>query len=212
MATLSIEDLALQSFARSTLNLLTFWPALRLAMSQGWGSSTGLTHLAEDVVDLFYTTAIQSQSSSYTTSSSATLVPEQDDVEAVLLHVLSHEFSITLEDNSEAVVARDLTALWRECVGRAMGEPIAGGGEGLVEKFERAAAKARQEDGVRGYEAQREGNSDEESGSDSGSDTDSDGMDEDGDEEMAEPRGSRREAPVVDEDGFQMVPKKGGRR
>lgn len=33
------EELTLISFARSTLNLLTFWPALRIAVSQGWGVS-----------------------------------------------------------------------------------------------------------------------------------------------------------------------------
>lgn len=156
--------------------------------------------MAEDLVDLFYTTATEQSSS----SSTVEVLPELDDIEEVILHVISHDFSLTLEDGSERLVARDLIKLWKECLSRAGngGVPGAAGDDGLKEKFEAAAEKARREDGVRRYEAVREGESDDESGSD-------DGMDEDEDDEMGEPEARKKEEPTVDEDGFQMVGKKG---
>lgn len=216
----SAEDLALVTFARATLDLLTFWPALRIAIQQGWGGPTGITHLAEDIVDVFYTTATQDISTTNPNPSAPTaesaVVPETDDIEDVLLHVLSHEFNITLEDGSESVIAKDLVGLWRECIARAVGAPPYAAG--LIERFAAGAAKARAEDGERQYAAQAEGDSsdDGESGSD-------DDMDDEDDVEMGEEHvhsaacahghshAPRREEPEVDEDGFQMV-KKGGRR
>ena len=190
------DELALQSFASSVLDLFTIWPALRLAISQGWGSSNGRTHMAEDIVDLFYTTAVDESA-----TTTGDKIPELDDIESVLLHVLSHEYSLTLEDNSERLIARDLVGLWGECIGT--------NSTTRREEFRIEAEKARAEDGTRVYAAQRDGESDEESGSGS-----EDGMDEDGDEEMeggAGAGGKGREK-VVDEEGFEMVMKKGGRR
>lgn len=215
------EDLALVTFARATLDLLTFWPALRIAVQQGWGGQTGITHLAEDIVDIFYTTATQDISTTGPPPSAPTaetaLVPETDDIEDVLLHNLSHEFNISLEDGSEATIAKDLVSLWKECIGRAV-TPLPYPA-GLIERFAAAAAKAKAEDGVRSYAAQREGESDDEDFS--GSDSDDD-MDED--VEMGEAHvhtaecshghshAPRRAEPEVDEDGFQMVTKKSGRK
>lgn len=201
---LSPEEVALTTFARSTLNLLTFWPALRISMTQGWGNSSSLSHVAEDVVDLFYTAA---------TSTSAQL-PDQDEIEAVLIHVLSTEFSLTLEDNSEGLIARDLVALWKECVYRATNPPPYE--NGLAERFEVAAAKARAEDGVRSYAAARQGASDDDdvenpSDLEDDSDSDDDSDDEMADAPVASGSGRKKEEPEIDEDGFQMVPKKGRR-
>lgn len=143
------------------------------------------------------------------------LVPDQDDIEAVLLHVLSHAFNITLEDASEATIAKDLVALWKECVARATTSTPQQ--PGMLERFEAAAEKAKAEDGVSRYSAQRaEG---EESSEDDDNDDEDGESGEDSDEEMegveeqvtAQAPRTRAE-PVVDEDGFEMVQKKGGRR
>ena len=217
----SAEDLALVTFARSTLDLLTFWPALRIAVQQGWGGQTGITHLAEDIVDVFYTTATQDISTTNANPTPPTadtaVVPETDDIEDVLLHVLSHEFNITLEDGSETLIAKDLVGLWRECIHRAVTSPPYA--SGLTEKFAAGAAKARAEDGVRQYAAQAEGDS-----SDDDDDDSDDEMDDEDDVEMSEEHvhsascshghshAPRRQEPEVDEDGFQMVTKKAGRR
>ena len=81
----------------------------------------------------------------------------------------------------------------------------------MREKFKVEAVKARLEDGERIYAAQRDGDSDEES--ESGDDDD---MDEDGDEDMeggeSGQNGRGKEEPIIDEDGFEMVTKKSGRR
>lgn len=191
----SAQELTLTQFARSTLDLLQIWPALRLALSQHWGTDTALTHLAEDIVDLFYTLAI---------SESAFKLPEEEDLEDLLLGVLSTEFNLTLEDGSERMIAKDLIALWEECLLVSTGPAAAGG---RIETFRIQAEKARAEDGVRGFAAQRVGESDDEEGS-------GDDEDDDEDDEMdgGEPAGSRAKVePIIDADGFEMVTKKGGR-
>ncbi|KAK4699682.1 pre-rRNA-processing protein TSR2, partial [Phenoliferia sp. Uapishka_3] len=205
--TLSPEEVTLTTFARSAMNLLTFWPALRICTTQGWGNSSSLSHVAEDVVDLFYTAA----------TSTSSQLPDQDEIEAVLLHVLSAEFSLTLEDNSEGLIARDLVALWKECVYRATNPPPHA--EGLAEKFEKAADKARAEDGVGSYAAARQGGSDDDDVEDPSDLEDDSDSEDDSDEDMdgvesapvASGSGRKKEEPVIDEDGFQMVPKKGRR-
>ncbi|KPV77306.1 uncharacterized protein RHOBADRAFT_33490 [Rhodotorula graminis WP1] len=176
------EERALALFARSALDLFDMWPALRLAISHGWGGDgkEGKTAIAEDVVDLLMEQGIP--------------LPAADDVAATLLHVVGNEFDVDLEDGSEVLVARDLVALWRECLGRDRG-------------------------GAR-FEARREGGGDEDESSDEGSEFDESGSDDemDGIEEeehapqLVETR--PREEPVVDEDGFELVQtkKKGGRR
>lgn len=115
------EERALALFARSALDLFDLWPALRLAISHGWGGdgAEGKTALAEDVVDLFYTAAISGGAGAGEGSSSlreqGIALPAADDVAATLLHVVGNEFDVDLEDGSEVLVARDLVALWREC-------------------------------------------------------------------------------------------------
>jgi pre-rRNA-processing protein TSR2 len=212
-ATIPIPDFVLPTFAKGTISLLHIWPALRIAISQGWGGPQGRTHLAEDIVDLFYTTASEAVSSTSTVTAATALVPEQDDIEAVLLHVLSHEFSLTLEDGSEATIARDLVGLWRECVGRAVSSPPYQ--PGMLERFEAAAVKAKLEDGAQRYGVQREGGEDSEGSDDeSGEDSDEEmGELVEGEDVPAEASGSRhKDEPMIDEDGFQTVTKKGGRR
>lgn len=90
--------------------------------------------------------------------------------------------------------------------------------EGVAERVAAGAAKAKAEDGVRVYGAQRQG-----AGSDDGEVSDDDSDDESGSEDegmegveeeapVASGSGARKkEEPVIDEDGFQMVPKKGRR-
>ncbi|ORY57408.1 Pre-rRNA-processing protein TSR2-domain-containing protein [Leucosporidium creatinivorum] len=204
----SVPDLVLGPFAKSTIDILHVWPALRIAISQGWGGAEGRIHLAEDIVDLFYTTAAEAVSETATITAETALVPDQDDIEAVLLHVLSHAFNITLEDGSEATIAKDLTALWKECVTRVTTPPPHQ--PCMIERFAEAATKAKAEDGVQRYGAQRAGDDDSDSDDESGEDSDEE---MEGVEEAPVASSSRpKEEPVVDDDGFQMVTKKGGRR
>lgn len=235
-STPSPEDQALLLFARSTIDLLHIWPALRLAITHGWGGGTkqstqGRTHLAEDIVDLFYSTASTSSESggggASTSTGSTSLseggvkVPARDEVEETLKWSISQQFDLDLEDGSEMTVAKDLIALWRECIRRVLDPSGQGEVEGeLAKKFREGAEKAKREDGEGRFQAQRapgqEGEDDEEDTTDD--DEDSEGFETEEDEQMGEveaaPPARERVEPVIDEDGFEMVQpkKKGGRR
>jgi pre-rRNA-processing protein TSR2 len=225
----SLEDQALLLFARSTIDLLHIWPALRLAITHGWGGGTkqsnqGRTHLAEDIVDLFYSSA-QTTSSNSTGSSSLSEggvnLPAQDEVEETLKWSISQQFDLDLEDGSEIQVSKDLISLWRECIRRVINGQSEQEGE-LAKKFREGAEKAKREDGQGRFQAQRGPGQDgeEDQGDTTDEDDDSDGFETEEDAEMgdgtaqAPPAPRERIEPVVDEDGFEMVQpkKKGGKR
>lgn len=209
--TTSIPDQILPTYARGVFAVLHMWPALRIAVQQGWGGNEGRTALAEDIVDLFYTTATEAPASTPATDA----VPDQEDIEDVLLHVVTHAFHVLLEDGSEVTIAKDLTALWLECVSRA-GQTPPFSDAGLMEKFEAAADKAKAEDGVKQYAVQRGADDDSDDEDDSGDDSDEEmeGVEEAQPAAAAAAGPSRpKEEPEIDEDGFQTVTKKkGGRR
>ncbi|GAA5848761.1 hypothetical protein JCM9279_002936 [Rhodotorula babjevae] len=223
------EERALALFARSALDLFDMWPALRLAISHGWGGDgkEGKTAIAEDVVDLFYSAATSGTSAGASSAGASSSLMEQgiplpaaDDVAATLLYVVGNEFDVDLEDGSEALVARDLVALWRECLGRVLATPAGGDSpEGeLAKRFREGAERARAQDrGGARFEARREGGEGESSDegsefSGSESDEEMEGIEEEQAPQLVETR--PREEPVVDEDGFELVQtkKKGGRR
>ncbi|KAG0662411.1 hypothetical protein C6P46_003357 [Rhodotorula mucilaginosa] len=238
----SAEDLALGLFARASLDLFDVWPALRLAISHGWGGNgqEGKTALAEDIVDLFYTVATSGTTSS-TSSANANAstststqeggvpVPAQDEVEQTLTYVIGNEFDVDLEDGSETAVARDLIALWRECIQRVQQQQQASGvdqpgEEGpLAKKFREGAERARAQDGQQQFAAQRQGGNgagDDEDEDETTSEEDDDDEEDEDDEmegvidEPAPQLVESRPEPVIDEDGFELVQpkKKGGRR
>ncbi|KAM0748288.1 hypothetical protein T439DRAFT_328268, partial [Meredithblackwellia eburnea MCA 4105] len=216
-ASQSPAELAIPIFAKATLNVLTFWPALRLASTQGWGRPESKTHIAEDILDLFLSFAEQSAADGVPSTSTSLnqISPPDDEIELVLLHALESEYALSLEDGSEKLVARDLRRLWKECL-----DTLGQGGD-MCKKFADAAAKAKAEDGESGYQggSRGQGAEGEDSDSDSESGSEEEG-DEDGDvamdgveESAPEPRQAKaKEEPVIDEDGFQMVQKKKGRR
>jgi len=223
------EERALALFARSALDLFDMWPALRLAISHGWGGDgkEGKTAIAEDVVDLFYSVATSGTAAGASSAGASSSLMEQgiplpaaDDVAATLLYVVGNEFDVDLEDGSEVLVARDLVALWRECLKRVLAAPD--GAESpkgeLAQRFREGAERARAQDrGGARFEARREGGEGESSDegsefSGSESDEEMEGIEEEQAPQLVETR--PREEPVVDEDGFELVQtkKKGGRR
>ncbi|GAA6029623.1 hypothetical protein JCM8097_000968 [Rhodosporidiobolus ruineniae] len=213
----SPEEQALGFFARCVLDLLTMWPAVRLALQQGQGFDDSKQALASQVVDLFYGAATSSSSSatgapapegSTSTHEHGIKLPGVDELEEVLKWSFTDEFDVDLEDGSEVQVSKDLIALWRECLQRVFHGSEEEGA--MARKFREGAEKAA---GAEQFTVQRgeESSEDEESGSEDGDD----------DEEMSgeaapapAPAPRQREEPVVDEDGFEMVQtkKKGGRR
>jgi pre-rRNA-processing protein TSR2 len=195
----TIEERTLLLFAKSTLDLLTFWPALRLCISQGWSSNgiLGKTNLAEDIVDLFYTSSLVSLET----------LPEEEDIQSIILHNLSHHFNLTLEDDSEQLLSRDLIKLWLECYNTINNIPTT---SNLIHSFNQAAQKAKLQDGLQPYQAQRQGISDDEQDDDDDNDDDEDEDEDDQMEGVESTHNNNNNEPVIDEDGFQLVQK--GRR
>ena len=172
-------------FARGVIARLELWPALCIAVEQGWGGPDSLAKrrwLASELVDAFD--------------------PEPQDADYVALmlaQVLEDEFGASIEDGSFEAVAADVVGLW-------------GAGEDTVREWERKAEGARgKRVDVREVVDEGGDGEDEEEWEDEG---DEDGDEDEAPQllgEASDPqqRPSKTE-PVVDEDGFTLVQK--GRR
>ncbi|KAI0269366.1 Pre-rRNA-processing protein TSR2-domain-containing protein [Gloeopeniophorella convolvens] len=110
-------DTTLVLFARGVIARLELWPALRVAVEQGWGGPASREKqrwLAGVLVDAF----------------EAAPAPDAGYVAEMLAQVLEDEFDAAVEDGSVEAVAADVVALW-------------GAGEGAVREWERRAEGAR---------------------------------------------------------------------
>jgi pre-rRNA-processing protein TSR2 len=129
--------------------------------------------------------------------------PSTEDLEDFLVEFLEGEYGVMLEDASEETVVRDLKTLWAECKQRGEGI-LPSLQEGFLERLERMAERLRREEGGRTL-GTRVGGSDPGTSGESGDEEeerprpDGDGMDVD------QPQARRDTAPVVDDDGFELV-------
>lgn len=190
-------------FARGVIATLDLWPALTIAVNEQWGgrsSAEKRTWMASILIDEF--------ESRFSPASPEELPLDEDEIADLLQQIMSDEFDANIEDGSLEAVASDVVKLWRalmEDVGKA---------EGVVQEMESRAAKAQKGAGLQATKGQgTEGMSSDEddSGSDSGDGEDGDeGEDDPMDGEEA-PQLVERQEKVVDEDGFELVQKKGRR-
>ncbi|THG94761.1 hypothetical protein EW026_g6770 [Hermanssonia centrifuga] len=165
-------------FARGVIARLALWPALRIAVEQGWGgpeSAEKRTWLASVIVDAF-----EEQDP----------VPDIGYVELTLLQVMEDEFDTVLEDGSAEIVAKDVVKLW---------DDVQSGNQEAVKIFEEQAERSKgkkvEVEEVAGDNSDWEDESDEESGDDE-------------DEAPALLNSQAKQArpvPEVDEDGFTVV-------
>ena len=168
-------------FARGVIARLAYWPALRIAVEQGWGgpaSAQKRTWLASVLVDEF--------------EAAAGAAPDAEYVEELLLQAVADEFEAVLEDGSAAAVAGDVVRLWAEV----------GAGEGrLLAEFEERADKLKgtkvEVEEAAGDNSDWEDMSDEEDEEDEG--------EADEAPQLLKPK----EEPEVDADGFITVKGKG---
>ncbi len=185
---------ALILFARGVIARLEFWPALRIAVEQGWGGPSSREKrrwLASEIVDAF------DNDSGDGDGDGDVSLPDAEYVALMLAQVLEDEFDATFEDGSVEAVAEDIVALW-------------GAGEDVVGMWERKA------EGVRGkkVDVREEVRSEEDEDEDEWEDEESG---EEGEEEAprlvpaaaAEVQRPARPKPIIDEDGFTLVTKKG---
>ncbi|EIN04312.1 hypothetical protein PUNSTDRAFT_108435 [Punctularia strigosozonata HHB-11173 SS5] len=179
-------------FARGTIARLAVWPALRVAVEQGWGgpaSAEKRTWLASVLVDAFEETHP---------------TPDAEYVTEMLLQIMEDEFDCNLEDDSVEGVARDVVKMW---------EDAEAGREEHIKALEQQAEKLRgRKIDVKVEDAIAEGSDwedDEESG-----DEDVEMEDSDQAPTLVPAREApTKEEPEVDEDGFTLVKSKGkGRR
>ncbi|BFZ56592.1 rRNA accumulation-related protein [Savitreella phatthalungensis] len=179
------------------------WEALTLAVSNGWGGAESegkRDWLAGIVVDMFPTAVGEDEKS-------ADVSVEELDIEDVLMQVMSDEFEVSLEDDSAIAVAREVIRL-HGCCCRGDFDEI----KQMKEKFEARGNKATPSASRR---ERTEGDDD-----DSSDEGDEDHEDGNGDDEMMDVDTQAGEAstrrhtiePVVDEDGFELVQKKGRRQ
>jgi pre-rRNA-processing protein TSR2 len=90
------------SFARGVIARLALWPALRIAVQNGWGglgSGEKRTWMASTIVDAF-----EEQSTP----------PDAEYIEELLLQIMDDEFETVIEDGSVESVAKDVTKLWED--------------------------------------------------------------------------------------------------
>ena len=90
------------SFAKGVIARLALWPALRIAVQNGWGgpdSNEKRTWIASVIVDTF-----EEQSTP----------PDAEYIEELLLQIMGDEFETMVEDGSAELVARDITKLWQD--------------------------------------------------------------------------------------------------
>lgn len=182
------------NFEQAVAYSLHLWPALTLAVQNGWGgpdSADKRDWFAGAIADLFPTFADAAPGQ----QSSNAEEPDTEYVETVLLQVMSDEFEVNTDDDSSLEVAENIIRAHTQCaVGQY--EYV----QRLAERF--GNLRAGNVDTL--FKQAEDANQD----TDWESDDDEDGDDDEGsaDAVMADaPAPRERPAPEVDEDGFTKV-------
>ncbi|KAG0263938.1 hypothetical protein BG011_007771 [Mortierella polycephala] len=177
------------AFKEGVQYLFHSWTALKLAVDGEWGG-----HNSVEKRDWFIDTIVD-----YFSEKGKNV--DTFDLEDILIQIMNDEFSIMLEDKSEQHISKVLEQLFLECTH---------GKYDLVQTLKHDSQKIS--GALKGSKAQKNGDDDDDSSDDEGDDS------EDMDVEMTEgessssaPRREKQE-PIVDEDGFETVVKKGKRR
>ncbi|GMK59855.1 hypothetical protein CspeluHIS016_0900720 [Cutaneotrichosporon spelunceum] len=179
-------------FARGVVALLDLWPALTIAVREGWGgadSAEKKTFLASEIVELFDTRADRLPDNAIDPKGDDPL--DRDQVADLLAQVMSDEFEAAVEDDSLDPLGADIVRCWRDV--------LAGKAE-VVEGLEKKAAEVTRA----GVKAQSGGGEVE---------VDSEGEEWESDDDapqlvQAEPREPKEhQEPVVDDEGFTLVQK-----
>ncbi|KAF4595636.1 hypothetical protein GQ602_001249 [Ophiocordyceps camponoti-floridani] len=186
------------NFEQAVAFALHMWPALSLAVQNGWGGEASADKrdwFAGALVDLFpaLTDGLSTQPADE---------PDVDDVEEVLLQVMADEFDVDVDDDSAAEVARTIVSARAHCSLGQFGDVDA-----LRERFcARGAAKVQ-------AVFKQDPDADQDSDWDTDTSDDEDEAEGGADVVMddAPPRATMpksKPGPQVDQDGFTIVTKK----
>lgn len=195
-------------FARGVMALFDLWPALTIAVKEEWGgpdSADKKLYLLSAVIDAF------EQGASYLPADAAGVVHvdpksaqdpplDEDQVADMLDQYMSDEYEAVLEDGSSDMIAKDVSRLWRDCV--APGERSA---EDTVGALERKAAEIAKKP-VHATKHDENESDDEE-----GDWSDEDDDDKEDVPQLVEAKPKEKQEPIIDDDGFELVQKKGRR-
>ncbi|KAG8781897.1 hypothetical protein FRC15_007896 [Serendipita sp. 397] len=187
-------------FARAVIARLAVWPVLRIAVDSSWGgpeSKEKRSWMAGEVIDAFL--------SSKTTSSE----PDDTYIEELLLQMMADEFDCVVEDLSGEIVAKDVIKLWEDIKKGAIEESVK-----YWEEKEKALngkkldyAFSKKGDDTDWVDEEEEGSSEDDDGTEEEEEL-SNQMEVDENVPDLIDQGSKSE-PVVDEDGFTLVQRKG---
>lgn len=199
-------------FARGVMALFDLWPALTIAVREEWGgpdSADKKLYLLSAVIDAFEQGAAYAAAGAdgvvHVDAKSAADPPlDQDQVADMLDQYMSDEYEAQLEDGSSDMIAKDVARLWRDCV--APGERSA---EDTVGALERKAAEIARKPV---HATKQDDDEFDGSGSDDGEWSDEDDDDKEPVPQLVEAKPKERQELIIDDDGFELVQKKGGRR
>ena len=179
-------DPAMVLLARGVIAILDSWPALRIAVEEGWGGPDAAQKcilLASEVVDSF--------------ESVAPKLPGTDDIEELLLNAILEEFQCEIDDDSSPVISRKIVTVAKDIL-EGRGEEVISRLEQIADRFKRSKIHSVAQKGEADSDSDDSGEYDQE-------------MDEAEEFEVKDysrqPSGT---SPEVDDDGFTVV--KGGRR
>lgn len=191
-------------FARGTIALINLWPALKLAVSEQWGgpeSAEKRVWMISEVVDYFESCLPDTKNASTTTPEELAGIVDQDDLADLLENMIKDEFDVDFDDGSLDHVAGDIVKLWKK---------IVSGDKAMVDELEELVRTT----GGKRVQAQGSGDDEVELDED-GNPLEDDESSEDEDVEMsgssAQAQPKEKQEPVVDDDGFTLVQKKGKR-
>lgn len=191
-------------FARGVVALLELWPALTIAVREGWGgpeSEEKKTWLASEILDAFEAApTVDGADGPHIDKQAAEEPPlDRDQIADLLAQIMSDEFEAAVEDDSIDPLAADIVRLWRDVV--APGERS---GEDTVSALERKAEEVSKT-GVKATNGGGEVEVDSEGGEWESEDDDDD--DDDEAPQLVPAKEKEKQEPVVDDDGFTLVQK-----
>ncbi|WWC85978.1 uncharacterized protein L201_000849 [Kwoniella dendrophila CBS 6074] len=205
-------------FARGVLSILDLWPALTIAVEEQWGgieSAEKKTWLASTLIDEFeqritllpFNGAVNPTQNiqENMVDPNGDLPLDFDEIGDLLHQIMSDEFDANLEDGSIDSVSNDLINLWKTILSSTNPNEF-------IENLEKKVNELKKQHGGKPKISKGQGGSESQS---EGEDEDSDDEDVNMDEapqliDNQQPK--ERQEPVVDDDGFTLVQKKGGRR
>ena len=181
-------------FARSTVCIFNLWQALKLAVNEGWGgpeSTEKRTWLISVIVDEYEQRPPNNQNGS----------PgglDYDFTEELIAQAFEDEFGATLEDGSPRQIARQLRQAWSEAI---LGD------ESYCKRLEYQFEKQKSSklNFTRGEDEEIPYDDDDDNGNDMQVDSQQSNQ-----PSTSEPKPKQEK--VFDDDGFEVVQKKPGRR